>query len=872
MSDLPIPGLGNPNDKSLKEYIVTVKNMCDIDSLYHDIENPSGTSFIPHREIHCCKRRPTSRNTHYMLSYQEAAQIMNDPRVQSVSLNPKDRGLVKGSDSFIQTTSFNKKTASDPLDINWGLLRSVLKENIPDWGVGSDIDKTNTVKSSLSGKNVDVVIMDDGCPQVLTLEYRQNPDGTGYSRMIEHNWLDFLSEQYDYNTSRLQEHGAHTTGTVAGNTQGWARNANIYNLSFYDDIDFVKEWHLNKPVNPLTGFKNPTVMNNSWGYRYPFWSFEGITGINYRGTMYYPSGLTFSAAQLRLFRLNPSTSLPLRNDPTDVDFVELMEAGIIVVASAGNSYAYIDRPGGPDYDNYIIISNTVAEYCHRGSSPGSAYGGSENTKVICVGAMGQHNESPGASIYNSTGIEVGDYKAEFSNYGPGVDVYAPGSAIQSIWASYEDLYDNSQATDPRCAQLGVSDTISNNFKKCPGTSMSGPQVAGILACLVERFPRWTQKDARRYINSVCPETLESTNGGVTDDKDAGFSFSPFSCKKVMLLKENRFKPTIDGPFNSLVFPSNDGNFSRPSVGILHPRKKRLITSRPTFQLSTNLNNINQSETAIITLQTSGLSDGTAVPYLITLKNISRSILFLENGRSGVYDPDEPVPGITLDTRPYHTTEIVTTGPLAGISQPLTLETIDTTGYTTRTVPDFGVNDDGYWEVVLPFPITFLSQTYDRVFIGTNLYITFGGGSIEYNQLSSYNPPLPKIMISARDSYGSKISYQTSGSAGTRIFRVVGEFIRNASQTGGPIKYQLTFHEDVPNKIIVTVLENSAWSTSELEFAFPVYQYVSIPPTGTLTVTNNQATIPITAIADNPAEINFRLGIYPTPDITITLNQ
>lgn len=875
MSDLPIPELGNPEDTSLREYIISVKNMDDIDSFYHDMEHNHGTDCIPDREIHCCKRRPTSRNTHYMLTYQEAAQIRKDPRIYAVSLNPKDRGGVRGGDSFIQTTSFNKKTASDSLDVNWGLLRSVLKENIPDWGVQSDIDKSATVKSSLSGKNVDVVIMDDGCPHVLTLEYRQNTDGTGYSRMVEHNWL-IDPDQYDYDLERLQEHGSHTSGTVAGNTQGWARNSNIYNLTYYDSADLVKEWHLNKPVNPLTGFKNPTVMNNSWGYRLNGWA-TSVRAVYYRGMTYVPSGSTyFTSSQLRAFRLNPSGSLPLRDPATDVDFIELMEAGIIVVASAGNSYAYVDEPGGPDYDNYITNSQTVdgsqSHYCHRGSSPGSAYGGSENTKVICVGAMGQHNEAPGISIYDSTGIQTGDYKSEFSNYGPGVDVFSPGSAIQSIWASYDTLYDGIPTPDPRCAALGVVDTVNNNFKKCPGTSMSGPQVAGILACLAEKFPRWTQADARRYIRLACPETLESTDGGVTDNADAGFSFNPRSCKRVMLLRDTRFKPLIDGPVNPITFPRNDEDFSRPESGILHPRRKRLIKSKPTFQLTSNQTNINNNQTAIVSLQTSGISDGTLVPYIISVKDINTSQNFIDGGRSGVYDEDEPIPGISLDTSPNHTTEITTTGPLSGTSQALPLETIDTTGYTSSDTPTIGSNDDGYWPITLPFTITFLGESYNEIFIGTNLYVTFGSGSTTYANLSAYNPPLPKIMISSRDSYGERVWYQESGINGNRIVKVVSECRVNPSGSGGYIKYQLTFYEDTPNKITITVAENDVWSTVTSAEPLPIYDYVSTPSTGVLTVNNNQASLPVTAVSTQLATINVRLGIYPTPNININLNQ
>ena len=118
---------------------------------------------------------------------------------------------------------------------------------------------------------------------------------------------------YDYNTNHSkQEHGAHCTGNVAGNTQGWARDANIYNLTYYDDPQYVLKFHKEKPINPETGRPNPTVMNNSWGYRLGSWyySFSNKTKqIIYRGTNYspLPSGGAFAWGAWSNISAQPST-------------------------------------------------------------------------------------------------------------------------------------------------------------------------------------------------------------------------------------------------------------------------------------------------------------------------------------------------------------------------------------------------------------------------------------------------------------------------------------------------------------------------------------------------------------------------------------
>ena len=376
----PIPNLGNPDDQSLKEYVVTLKNFKDADAFYADMEAPGCGchDVLPDRSIDCINRRPISRNTHYLMTYDEAALVLDDPRVLAVELNPADRGLVRGTFSFEQTsTEFNKAVASSSTDINWGLLRCLRASDISDWGATGTIKQSGTVVSDSSGKNVDVVIMDDGTPYPTVLEYQQNPDGTGYTRMVEYNWFQHnpvvtggAAGVYSYPGYRLQQHGGHTTGTVAGNTQGWARDANIYNITYNNSIDYVREFHKNKPVNPLTGVKNPTVMNNSWGYRSSAISSGYISKLTIRGVDYFPTSgsngsyVWDSNTLQNIARLNIGGAFPARDTATDTDMIEAMAEGIIIVASAGNSYFYQDTVGGLDYNNTMVYNNVVA-FCHR---------------------------------------------------------------------------------------------------------------------------------------------------------------------------------------------------------------------------------------------------------------------------------------------------------------------------------------------------------------------------------------------------------------------------------------------------------------------------------------------------------------------------
>ena len=66
---------------------------------------------------------------------------------------------------------------------------------------------------------------------------------------------------------------------MCGNTQGWARDANIYNMAFSDTLSGVTDWDEKlwdylaiftptKQSTPATGRRNPTITNHSWGYSY----------------------------------------------------------------------------------------------------------------------------------------------------------------------------------------------------------------------------------------------------------------------------------------------------------------------------------------------------------------------------------------------------------------------------------------------------------------------------------------------------------------------------------------------------------------------------------------------------------------------------
>ena len=108
-----------------REYVVTLHNHQDLMSFYGDMETPGGNLYIPNRAVPVHARRPISRNTHYLLTEQEAETIRHDPRVAAVELSLKEQGA-EYRPCWTQISSFwNKSSQLSNTSVypNWGLLR-----------------------------------------------------------------------------------------------------------------------------------------------------------------------------------------------------------------------------------------------------------------------------------------------------------------------------------------------------------------------------------------------------------------------------------------------------------------------------------------------------------------------------------------------------------------------------------------------------------------------------------------------------------------------------------------------------------------------------------------------------------------------------
>jgi hypothetical protein len=472
-----------------KEYLVTVKDPAEFDGLHSELLedrsrghflaqklNGSNVSIanIPDRPVELINYRPGSlRTAHYLLSDAEAADLRQDSRVLSVEPHIKHTPNIKVTKFAQQAGIFNKGTSLNNSFLNWG-LKSCTSEINP----FTDTQLSGTYPYVLEGEHVDIVLVDSGITPDHP-EFKTNPDGTGVSRVKQIDWYTETGIPGTMPANHYRDedgHGTHCAGIAAGNRHGWAKKANIYSIKaivdwgidaidIYDVFDLIRVWHTNKPVNPVTGRRNPTIVNNSWGFL--TYSYGNVTEFGHRNNVYNKSNFTTterSAYGLVNYSFYYGGNVHgVRVSSIDAEIADCIAAGVIVVGAAGNYYHKVDVPGGVDYDNYYL-DFFGGNYYHRGATPSATPG------VICVGNIDSVNP---------------EQKSVSSECGPRVDIYAPGTNIMSPYST------------------GVSDPRSNShyLAKLSGTSMSSPQVVGALALILQFKPWMTPTQSIKILNN-----------------------------------------------------------------------------------------------------------------------------------------------------------------------------------------------------------------------------------------------------------------------------------------------------------------------------------------------------------------------------------
>ena len=515
-----------------KEYVVTLYRKEDLEQFYNEMQLTNFPLVL---------KRPLSRNTHYMMTEEQAEQLRQDPRVWGVEAvdSFKIRPQVINNEPYVKSGNFWKDdtvapATVSPNDLQWGHLHvagSVAQRGKNLFGPISSgwtyEQVTESVEVFNSGRHVDVVIVDD--PVSYDSQEWYSPT-TNQTRFVQYQWFNELNTivnsidddaqteptgtiTYGTNAASASYHGIHVTGTVAGKHYGWAREANIYNLAVTGAwpsgqqvgalliFDYLRAFHLNKPINPETGKRNPTITNHSYGGIIGMPNdnlvFTDLTSVYYQGVTYSagnpgPSGWTQAGVEADFGVRFGVDVYPSWNSAVAADVQDAIDDGVVVIGAAGNDNLLIAEVGDANWNNYLTVAGVGSFYYNRGGWPNTSDSGAIN-----VGALSKQ----------------GDFRrSTYTQFGPAIDVFAPGDNILSAFGN-----------------TGLNDTkvgygAGNYFYPIQGTSMASPQVCGVIACLASGKERFTQADAFGYLNTHSIYNNMSFN-------NFGGSYTDATCQK-----------------------------------------------------------------------------------------------------------------------------------------------------------------------------------------------------------------------------------------------------------------------------------------------------------------------------------------------------
>ena len=468
-------------DMAENRCVVTLHKGVDTARFCEEMTATYGNDFIPNRSVELVNEKVDSvSNFDFVLTDDEFQVLKNDPRVRDVRWGSKaENGFEKVDFVIEEERRFLRNDTQSALDYDWG------KPACTTTGARPSLFK---FAYTLTGKNVDVIINDSGAYGI----HPEFADANGNSRLIEYDWTQHGGSQISY-SSYGSGHGVHVAGTTLGKLYGWAKDANYYFNNYSNTGNGLNQMRL---FHQTKGNGFPTIVNQSWGYIQRYATSGAQYSTTYRGTEYVIGTNQAQYGQIRAVFDGFGYRHPSRVTSVDSDQEDLIAAGVIVVGAAGNYYHKIDVPGGLDYDNYYQTTNGGDEiYYHRGSSPVATPG------TICVGSID--------SQYQGVNTEQ---VAVYTEVGPRIDVFAPGTDIQSaipVGSSIETAYGG----------VAYPGNATYNSVKISGTSMASPQVCGVLACLLEARPYYTTADCLAWLqnNAVANILYDPSTGTPSTD-------------------------------------------------------------------------------------------------------------------------------------------------------------------------------------------------------------------------------------------------------------------------------------------------------------------------------------------------------------------
>ena len=192
------------------------------------------------------------------------------------------------------------------------------------------------------------------------------------------------------------------------------------------------------------------------------------------------------------------------------------------------------KPENVDHDNIAFIGQS-------GSVVGGIYsnrpGPSANGQVV-----------PETISVGNISYEKNDRKRLDSNSGDRVDIFAAGTGVQAA------VRTGGTATDPRNGSFQIN--------KRYGTSFSAPNVAGVVALLLESNPNMTQTEVKQWLIDNASTDKMFDSGTVNMSDYLSIHGAP---NRILYWKNQR-------PETGTAFPKVNAK-ARPTSGLAYPRPR-----------------------------------------------------------------------------------------------------------------------------------------------------------------------------------------------------------------------------------------------------------------------------------------------------------
>ena len=394
---------------------------------------------------------------------------------------------------------------------------------VPDYAYNSSSTRTADYNYTLDGTGVDIVIQDDG----VVVDHPEWEDAEGNSRFQQVDWYELTglpgtmpANFYNQTTADSNQpgaHGSHCCGIAAGKTYGWAKNSRLYSMRIFggtghridtDRYDLIRLFHEQKPIDPDTGFKRPTIVNQSWGYS---WYYRNSSTGNaqvqtlfYRGVNQNIVAQQWTSGTFSQYGAVASRH-PMAYTPADVEQEQLTDAGVICVKAAGNGYhpcagSATGEYADTIYNSYYTLNQTWGSYIAAGNPiyynrPSSPH----SLDTIWVGNIA-------CDQYGSE-----EFLREDSERGARLDINAAGEQITSA-TSTQATYSTKQNYPPNTAY---------SIARISGTSMAAPQITGMGALWLQANPGGTAQEIKDFLTANAKQILY--NSGNADSFVAGNS-------------------------------------------------------------------------------------------------------------------------------------------------------------------------------------------------------------------------------------------------------------------------------------------------------------------------------------------------------------